>query len=270
MIGWSIGVAWAQEAPPPEPEPAPVAAPAPAPPADAATEIVVYGELRVEQARQQVIVTLEDLGYASSVRDRGNYTVYRHEDPYMGEVLVHDDGWIRVKRQPLRVEGRQMPWAKRDTPVAWAGCLIWPWLCLRVDGALLSHRKWLGVSSRTVEVLDPKTRTWGDRVADLAVDRKIDTLPSVLDALWNEGVPLDGSEVRLVTWDEKKQAVLRYWVTRTDTAWGDALRRAVESWVRAVVQTSDHPFTDEEIAAFDREHPDRPFDLSRPPDPGDW
>lgn len=224
----------------------------------ASEEIVVYGELRVEQARAAVVAQLEDLGYDGEVVDRGDYVVYRSEAAWQGEVLLHDDGWVRVKRQALRVEGKAMPWAKTNTPGAWAGCFVWPWLCVRSSGATVSHRRWIGVERRTTSAIDPSVRTLGDRVADLAVARTVDALPSRLEALWVDGTPLEGDGT-LATWRERRAALLAYWASRTDTTWGMDVRRAIEAFVYGVVQKSDHPFTETELDAFDAEHPSTPF-----------
>lgn len=237
VTGW-LALVGAAQTPEPPPEP----------PAEAELELIVYGELLVEQARQAVVDELAELGF-SDVIERGDHVVYRHESPWHGEVVLYEDGWMEVKRQPLRVEGRQVPWAKKDTPLAWAGCLIYPWACLRVNGALVGVRKWRGSESRTVAEVQPEVRIWGDRIADLAVERKADGLPERLGALWAEGIALQGGPP-LLTYRERRAALIAYWESRTDTAWGEAVRQVVVSFCRAVVQHSDHPFTDAELQAF--------------------
>lgn len=258
------------DAPEPAAEPAaapePAAEPAPAPkPAPAPYEVIVYGELEVAKARQAIVDRLAELGYDTEVLDRGNKTVYRHDNAWYGEVVLYDDGWVQVKRQPLRVEGRQMPWAKRNTPVAWAGCLIWPWLCLRSTGATYGERKWRSRETATVDGIAPKVLVYGDKVADLATSRTIDTLPDRLTALWERGTPLDDAHAPLATYDRRRRALYEYWVTRTDTSWGWAVREAVEAFCRAIVQTSDHPFTPNELQALAAENPELPF-LALPTD----
>jgi len=225
----------------------------------ASEEIIVYGEQRVALARQAVVAELSELGYDAEVVDRGDFVVYRNDAAWMGEVMLHDDGWVRVKRQPLRVEGRRMPWAKTNSPGAWAGCFVWPWLCVRWTGASLSHRRWLGVEKRTTTAIDPKVRDLGDRVADLAVARTVQDLPAELEALWTEGTPLDDGDATLVTHEARRAALLEYWATRTASVWGDEVKRAIEAFVYGVVQHSEHPFTQAELDAFDAAHPETPF-----------
>jgi hypothetical protein len=228
-----------------------------------AEEITVYAEQRVRQARQRVVNQLKAMGYDEQVDEVGDRTVYRHSEPWKGEVVLHDDGWTVVRRQPLRVEGRKMPWTKANTPVAWAGCLLYPWFCIRPGGTLVGTAKWRAVEGRTVDFIHPDVREWGDRIADLATQRKVGDLPERLEALWSEGVPLEGGEP-LATMEERRWALMSFWASRTDTAWGDEVRAAVGAFCRAVVQSSDHPFTDAEIEAHRRAHPDlRPFTLER-------
>ena len=256
-----LAVAMAEE-PPPEPAPpeapAPVEEPAPAEGPAPSEEVVVYGELLVEQARAEVIEKLEELGYDAEVVDRGDHVVYRHADAWYGEVVLYDDGWMQVKRQPLRVEGRRMPWAKQDSPGAWAGCLIWPWLCLRTSGATYGARKWRSRETMTVDEMQPKVQAYGDRIADLASSRKVEGLPDRLLALWEQGTPLSEGPV-LATPAERRRALYDFWASRTDTPWGQEVKDAVEAFCRGVVQHSDAPFTEDELASFRSMSPDRPF-----------
>ena len=229
-----------------------------------ADEITVYAEERVQRARSAVEEQIGRMGYEEEVTRVGDRTVYRHASPWKGEVVLHDDGWTIVRRQPLRVEGRKMPWTKANTPVAWAGCFLYPWFCVRTGGTLIGRNKWRAVEGRTVEGMQPQVRNWGERIADLATARKVSDLPERLEALWTEGVPLDGGAERIDAMAERRAALLRFWGTRTDTVWGEQVRRAVASFCRGVVQDSDHPFTAEEVDAFNATRPgEAPFDLRR-------
>lgn len=232
-------------------------------------EITVYAEERVRQARERVVERLDDLGYdhAEQVGDR---QVFRHSDPWKGEVVLHDDGWTVVRRQPLRVEGRAMPWTKENTVVAWAGCLIYPWACIRVGGATVSKNKWRAVEGRTVDAMNGQVREWNDRIADLHTGQKIAALPQALEALWAEGQPLavglgevEGGET-LTTMAARREALFRYWDSRTETVWGEEVRRTVEGFCRAVVQSSEDPFTEAELERLNRERTALvPFDPER-------
>lgn len=219
-------------------------------------EVIVYGELLVEQARAAVIEQLHDLGYDAEVVDRGDHVVYRHAQAWYGEVVLYDDGWMQVKRQALRVEGHPIGPVKKDSPVAWAGCLVWPWLCLRTSGATYGTRKWRSRETMTVDSVHEKVQTYADRVADLATSRKVDSLPDRLAALWDDGVPLVAGP-SLPTPEDRRRALYDYWASRTDTPWGRDVQAAVEAFCRGVVQHSDHPFTADELARLSS--PERPF-----------
>ena len=76
----------------------------------AAIEVIVYGELLVQQAKEEVYHDLQEAGYTEVV-SKDDKVIFRHPDPWKGEVHVYDDGWMKVRRQRLQVEGREMPWA---------------------------------------------------------------------------------------------------------------------------------------------------------------
>ena len=187
MIGLA---AWAMAQTPPAEPPEP---------SDEDLEIIVYGELLVEQARSAVVQELEEAGYDHRVIDLGDRVVYRHSLSYHGEVVVHDDGYVQVRRQPLHAVGRQMPWARENTPLAWAGCLLWPWACVRVYGFTVSDRRWRSRETKTVQRIEPKVREWGNRIADLSTSQKVDSMSGLLEQLWVRGEVPRGRGARLVS-----------------------------------------------------------------------
>jgi hypothetical protein len=227
-------------------------------------EITVHGgDVVVEQARQAVIRDLREQGYTDIV-DRGDYLLLRNVQSWKGEILLHDDGWIRMKRQPVRVQSRELPWAEQGSALSWASCAVYPPMCLRTGGVLVGRRKWLGVQVRTLAAAETDVQALGDRVADGATGDNINELPARLEALWFEGVPLEGAAI-LDTPSARKQAILAFWETRTNTIWGARVQIATEAFLRAVVQTDDDALTSEEIAAFnERRRCDRELDLDRP------
>lgn len=245
MWAWVV-LAWAVDESPPTERPTD---------AEVSEEVIVYAELRVEEARREVIQELRDAGYDHEIIDLGDRVVFRHAAAWKGEVVLYDDGYAQVKRQPIHAEGARMPWAKKDSPLAWAGCLIWPWACIRVQGATVSERRWRNREARTVQRVQPKVRDWADRIADLSVDQKVEGLPAMLYALWEDGRPLGGPGPRLETYRERRAALLEFYGTRTETSWGRNIQQAIASFLQAVVQGSDHPVTRRELERFnaDRE-----------------
>lgn len=209
-------------------------------------EVVIYAELRIQQAREDLIDRAQSLGY-TKVIERDGRTILRHELPWHGEIVLVDDGQVAVKRQPVRFEP---PFAK-DKPAAWLTCILFP-LCIRPGGQLVSQRRFRGFEREAWEGIGDNVTNWNDRIADAATTAKVDELPPRLEALWEQGTPIDGQGAALATWEERRQALLVFWDSRTETEWGLSVRDAVAAFMRGVVQNSDHPYTAEEIATFNR------------------
>jgi hypothetical protein len=157
-----------------------------------------------------------------------------------------------------------MPWAKENSPLAYLGCLVYPWACISAGGQLVSGRKLEAQKVRTLETVYVDVQELGDRVADRETESTVNALPDDLEALWTEGVPLSEGPT-LETMEERKAALLEYWDSRTDTVWGDRVRVAVEAFIRAEVQGTEHAFAPEEVEQFNaRRRCTRVLDLDGP------
>ena len=211
--------------------------------------IIVYGESPADKAKRELVQRLDDLGYQRGLV-RGDKTIIRHPDPWKGQFVLHEAGWMELKRQPVQVEGREVSWAKRNTPLAWAGCVLWPHACVRVGGVAVSKRKFRGLKGRVLEQAQPLATVWSDAVADEAFEHKLAALSLQLEALWQDGTPLVSGTARM-TPPERKAELLAYWNSRTADRWGAQLRAAVRSFILGVVQSSDHRFSEEELLKFD-------------------
>ena len=235
-----------------EPEPAEV---------PAAEEVIVYGELLIRQARDRVDQDLRDAGFTDIVK-KDDKVIYRHPQVWRGEVHVYDDGWYRTKRQRVKFDAIGMPWAERGSPLAVAGCFLYPYLCFKPNGALISTRKFRKQETAIADRVHADVQEWADRLADLETGKKTDALPARFDALWTDGAPLMG-ELQVSTMAGRREALFTFWDSRTETPWGRMVRDAVEAFCRGVVQHSDHPFTDDELAAFnDRRTSVLPFSVA--------
>jgi hypothetical protein len=222
-----------------------------------AQEIVVFGDRLIDPERQALERQLVQQGF-DRVIEKNGYVIFRHDDNWKGEFRVYDDGFVRYKRQPVQFR------PNRDTALGWASCVL-VFTCMKTSGQTISQRKFKGVRRREVEEADPLIRTWTDRVGDRHVGRLVDGLPRQLERLWDEGIQLDPREPPLATPQERKQALLAYWESRTDTLWGDRVRAAVEIFIRAEVQPSPWPFTRAEVDAFNARRTCRAvLDLERP------
>jgi hypothetical protein len=76
-------VAWAQESPPPE-----GGAPTEGPPSE---EIVVYGQLAVQKARDEIVHEMERLGWQVRTRKEGR-TIFAPPSDWMGAAILEPDG----------------------------------------------------------------------------------------------------------------------------------------------------------------------------------
>ncbi|MFK7930767.1 MAG: hypothetical protein AB8H79_21470 [Myxococcota bacterium] len=220
-------------------------------------QIVVYGEHLVEQARQAVANDLIEQGFDDVKRKEG-YTLYRHDSVWKGEVEIHDDGWIRMRRQPVQFR------PPSNSKLGWVTCIAVPF-CVQAGGQSVSKRKHMAQRRRTLGNVEPLARMYGDRVADLHVDQQLNELPDRLTALWENGTSLYDSNKTLRTPKQRKLALLDYWESRTETLWGFRVRASVEAFIREVVQDSEHRFTDQEIRAFNADRRTATaLDLDRP------
>lgn len=259
IVALWLALAGAQEAPAP-PDPAPDEAPAEEPD-DGFTEVIVYSEHLAKAARDKLMRQAEAMGYTEQVR-KDDRTILRHEAKYNGEIVLYDDGRVEFKRQPVQFE----PPFDKSKPLSWLSCVIVP-LCIRAGGQAYAPRKFRAQERRAMAEIADAAGEWNERIADVALDRKLGDLPDRLQALWDEGTPLEAGLPTLATFSERKTALLRYWDSRTDTEWGEEVRDAVASFLRAVVQRSDTPITAAELEAFNRRRQaPRPLVLERPSD----
>lgn len=221
-----------------------------------AEEVIVYSQYLVDRARREVVGAARDAGYVNQFR-RGDQLILRHDSVWRGEVVLYDDGRVEVRRQPIQFR----PPGKDPSGAAWLACVIVP-LCIRPNGQLVSKRRFLGYERVAWEAVEDEVSAFQAAIATMGVGEKVDALPARLSLLWQEGAPLDGTEL-LASFEQRRAAMLAYYDSRTDTTWGDEVREAMLRFVRAEVQRGDHPFTDEEIAAHNRQRQStRPFDLS--------
>ena len=107
---------------------------------DSYDEIIVTGRLEVEAAKQEVIQDLQSEGYTELKRKK-NYLLLRHPSNWKGEIRLYDDGWVLMKRQPIRFVAPAVPWAKENSPLAVVSCLLYPTACIRVGGQMVSRAK---------------------------------------------------------------------------------------------------------------------------------
>jgi len=209
-------------------------------------EVVVYSERLVYQARQELIEAAAEQGYIKEIR-KGDRLILRHPATYHGEIVLHDNGLVEIKRQPVQF---RPPFAK-VTPASWLTCILFP-LCIRANGQMVSGRKYRHYEREAWSGVGDEATQLNDRIADLATDRRLNELPDQLQALWDDGVPLDGGTGKVAYGEARRAALFAYWDSRTENLWGQQVRDAVVSFMRGVVQNSETPYTDAEVRRLNR------------------
>lgn len=209
-------------------------------------EVIVISEA-VEQARAEVVREVESLGYTIR-KEKDGRTVLRNEVPYKGKVVVFDDGRLETHRTGFR--GRKVEPLPGTRVRPYFLCIVAPTYCLSAGSWYVAPEKWRATEDAVVDQTAAAMEVWSDRIAEAALVEKLEALPGRLEALWAEGAPLDGGPP-LDTYAVRRAALLDFWDSRTDTVWGRQVQAQVESFVRAVVQASDEPYTDDEKALFE-------------------
>lgn len=225
---------------------------APAPP-EAATEepseeITVWGEA-VQAAHQAVVDRIVGLGY-DRVKSKGDRTVFTQDRGWKGKVVLYDDGRLATHRRgPTPRKMEPLPNTRFRPYVL---CIVQPTACVDAGSWYLAPSKWRAIEDNVARNTASELGALGDRLADASVAEQLDALPGSFEALWTEGVPLEHPEsvAPIATYQARRVALFDFWDTRTETAWGNAVRDAVASFVGGVVQVSDHPYTASECASF--------------------
>lgn len=208
-------------------------------------EITVVGELEIRRRRAEVDKTLRVMNYREGVR-KDDKVVYRPEIPWKPSVEVHDEGYVIIKRSPVRFA----PPTAKQRPVDYLWCVppFTP-LCFRVGGQVVSDAKLQPQKGRVAQGIDPSFRHWREAiVANAWAERVGEEIPDQLEAVWAEGVPFEG-EGELVSAAERRQALLDFWSGRACTPEGAEVREMVALFLEYEVQDSPTPLTPGEVAA---------------------
>lgn len=242
------GPAWAQAEITENPDP-------PSPPADhvdeeivveADEEIVVYGDLIIARTRGELIKDIRRLGYRPGDRKDGK-TVFRPEEAWRPTVVIHDDGFVILKRSPVRFE----PYIKGNSNLRYLACIPpFGLMCIRPGGQTVSRAKLGHQEALVAYSIDPEVDDWRQAVVDTRMQGRIEAeIPDLLDAAWQEGAPIERHAAPLATAAERRSELLRFWADRSCTPEGDRVRVAVEAFLEFEVNDSDHPLTGPEVLA---------------------
>jgi hypothetical protein len=211
-------------------------------------EIVVIDDQAVKRAAEEMGQELEDLGYEKA-RRRGDRTVYTHDTGWRHKVVVHDDGWVYFRQRPPHVRKPDMDTAWSDLPVVpWLICAPMPTACVSLGTVAVRRQLKHQDKERTMQATGDELRVFADAVANEALATRLyEEVPALLDSIWLHGVHPEAPETVLETREQRRRAVLDFWLSRTDNPYGDAVRIVVETYMIYEIQFSDAPFTPEEL-----------------------
>lgn len=169
-------------------------------------EIIVYGENEVHRRRQLLDKQLTNRGYRPG-KVRGDKTIYHPDIVWKPTVVVHESGWVELRKTPPRFE----PFVGNpDNKWNYLYCLPSAGLmCVRAGGWLISKRR--AQHSKT-DVIDDNIAAinyWQESVIGIAHQNRIEVaLPNELDAIWSNPS------------EEAKLQIMTLWSTRTCTPEG--------------------------------------------------
>lgn len=207
-------------------------------------EMIIYGELEERRRRQALEQDLLDLGYTRKKRKDGQ-TIYRPEVAWHPTVIIDDDGYVIMKRSPVRFE----PWVAGRTNLRWISCVP-PFIimCIKPSGQLVSPRKLTPKKQYVAENIHPELTAWRAVVVSNAMNRRLgEEIPDMLEAIWLEGTPMTAGAPKLESYADRRGAILEFWSSRACTPEGAEARGVTADFVRYVIQLSEHPVTEEEL-----------------------
>jgi len=207
-------------------------------------EIIVFDELEIARRRAHLDQTLMGLGYQAHRRTRDG-TLYRPDVAWHPTVVVHDEGFVVLKRSRIRME----PLMDGRTPLRWLSCV--PSLgigCVRGGGPLfVSPRKLSHKKSALLDEIDPSLDAWREAITTAHTQRRLDEdLPDLIDSIWFAGVTDDPKAAVIEDMSQRKLTLMNLWISRTCTPEGQIARSRITDFFSEVVQTSQYPITEEE------------------------
>lgn len=213
-------------------EPAPVDAPVPG------ITVDIFADPAVARARAQLFQDLRDQGYRKG--DHSNdRTIFKSYVPYHPRVIVHDDGWVYLQREPPRVHIPGKTFSDQGAPANYLWCILAPTACVSIGGWMVGPRKYQAMEGDILDAVHQDVNNLNDAVARKQLELRVNTdIPADCEQIWAENVPAE----------TRRRLLYTYWDTRLDTPEGDVARAAVMRFIKGVVMQSEAPFTADEIS----------------------
>ena len=199
-------------------------------------EITVFGDFEISEKRQQLHQKLEDLGYAKQIRKKGK-TVYVPQISWKPTVIVYDSGYIKLKRTPPRIK----PNFQYRANLGYLPCLVPPFTltCIDTGGWLVGQRKLAHSKAKVIEQTRPLVEKWQQAIQKQAHEfRLYQQLPIALEKIWRASDR---------TAKQKRLTIINFWASRTCTPEGDEARLVIEEFMSDQIETSETPFSQQEI-----------------------
>lgn len=230
-------------------------------------DILVSDEMAVQEAREAIAKELVAMGYAA--KRKGDRIFYEHETSWRNTVIIHDDGWMYIRKRRPHVRRPAINAGKwwEDVPVIeWSPCLLNPLACVSLGGFTVRPQLIEQDKERVAESAGDLVADYGDAIAGRELAKKIyEEIPDWLDGVWYDGVD-SWKNVPIETPSDRRRTILDFWISRTDNPYGNAVRVTVEQYMLYEIQTSNTPFTADEIAwANDTRHCERELVLPESP-----
>ena len=211
-------------------------------------EIIVHGQTVIAAKKKALENKLRRMGYRKFIRKKGR-TIVRHELSYRPTMVLDDDGWVHLKRNPIRFEPPGKA-ADRTSKLKYLWCLppFTP-MCVKIGGQIVSRRRLQGYKGRVASGSRSYVRDWQSAIVSHAMDQRINTdIPNMLDLIWTRGKTHEEDDLFLESIKQRREAILSFWATRTCIKEGDQARSVARDFIIHEVQVSEYPASADEIS----------------------
>jgi hypothetical protein len=212
-------------------------------------EIIVHSQTVIAAKKKALENKLRRIGYKKFIRKKGR-TVVRHARSYRPAVVLDDDGWIYLKRSPVRFEPPGKA-AERSSKLKYLWCLPpFTVACVRIGGQLVSRRRLQSYKNKVASRSRSYVKDWQNAIVSHAMDQRLNTdIPNMLDLIWTQGLTRANDSLVIESKKERRTAILQFWANRTCIKEGDQARAVARDFILYEIQASEHPATASEINA---------------------
>lgn len=208
-------------------------------------EVDVFRQDEIEKRRAALENRLVSMGYGPGRRVKnGTHFAARR---LRASVTLHDDGSIDIQRSGFLPSNATTTVAIDPTD---------PSRIVAVDvrgGKRYNARQMGPLRWQVLDEARDELTAWTAAIGRAQTMERLERdLPDALDALWLEGVPMNGTGF-LTDPSERKRALLKHWATRTCTNEGMHARTVVARYLINAVMESEVPVTADELDATNDE-----------------